>query len=121
MYLPTGRARLYEHLFCLFCIEKVRFGLSGRKLLDSFSRSGGKYSSNRKNRCRKICNSKPLSHRENPQFKISSQSTHHATNSAPIKANCSRNSSIDLLKGQSSSLQYVPAVARPYKIYKGKR
>lgn len=37
---------------------------------DAQSSLCGKYSSNRKNRCRKICNSNPLYHRENIRFKF---------------------------------------------------
>ncbi len=52
---------------------KGRFGLKGRSY-SILCGSGGKY---RKNRCRKICNSNPLSHRENIRFKFPHTSSDH--------------------------------------------
>ena len=103
-----------------------QFGLWGRRLLDSFSRSGGKYRYNRKNRCRKTCNSKPFSIVKRPMPNSRSFCDQFLHLLRPILPGIPR--SIDLLRGQSSiaffgrllkgrnsSLSYVPAVARSSK------
>ena len=110
--------------------EKVGSRLWGRSCSILFPKSGGRYRYNRKNRCRKTCNSK-LFHRKKAQAKFPLFRDRFLHLLRRILPGTPR--SIDLLRGQSSSayfrrllrgrnssLQYVPSVARSTKIYKEK-
>ena len=98
--------------------EKVGSRLWERSCSILFLEIGGKYRYNRKNRCKKICNSKLLSHLENTEFRF------------PVKAHPILHllwpnfvwilRLIDLLRGLSSSLQCASAVACPNKTNKEK-
>ena len=57
-----------------------------------------KYIDNKKNRCKKTCDSKPLSHSKNTGFEFPVKAQLHAPDSAPTMTNSSRNSSPATLK-----------------------
>ncbi len=55
---------------------------SGGEVARFFSKNGGNTSLIRKNPCRKICNSEPLSHHEKTEFQFPGQSTNSKRNSS---------------------------------------
>ena len=95
------------------CIERVVSRLWWRSCSILFSRKMRKYIANKKNRCRKTCNYKPLSYGKNTEFEFPVKAQLHAPNSAPTITNSHRNSSLNDLVERSKFFCMFSAANRP--------
>ena len=86
-------------------IERVGSRLWWRSCSILLSRKMRKYFDNKKNRCKKTCDSKPLSHSKNTEFPIKAQL--HAPDSAPTVAKPHRDSPLNWPVGGSKFFLHV--------------